>query len=139
MQIGKYVVFELGRKWYGISEEDILEIGEISNRCKVPFNRKIIKEVINHHGRILPLVDLTEILTVPSGGNQRCFVLVKGDEYNICFAVDSIVGIEECGEFMEGETPEFIKGIIRASNRRVNVINTEDILDKIRNHFKEEL
>lgn len=130
-------MFGINQKLFGILYSEVLEVGTIENSVRIPFGSELISRVFNHHGKVIPILDLPVLLGFPSAERNN-FLLVKGDEYNISFAIDSIFGIEESSEILTGKRPEYVKHIIKIFDRRIYVIDTENIFNKLKQHFKEE-
>lgn len=137
MQTDKYLLFDIDKKLFGLLYSEVLEVGTIENRARIPFSSEIIPEVFNHHGKVIPILDLPALLGFKEA-ERKNFLLVRGDEYNICFAIGSILAIEESKEILKGEVPEYVRQIIKVFDRRVYVIDTERIFNKIKKQFKEE-
>lgn len=138
MRAGKYLLFDIDKKLFGLLYSEVLEVGTIENSARIPFSSEIISEVFNHHGKVIPILDLPALLGLPEAERNN-FLLVRGDEYNISFAIGSILGIEESNEILKGKVPEeYVKHIIKIFDRRVYVIDTERIFNKLKQQFKEE-
>lgn len=137
MRAEKYLLFDIDQKLFGLLYSEVLEVGTIENSARIPFGSEIISRVFNHHGVVIPILDLPALLGFPEAERSN-FLLVRGDEYNISFAIDSIFGIEESNEILKGKLPEYVKHIIKIFDRRVYVIDTERIFNKLKQQFKEE-
>lgn len=136
MEAHKYLLFDIGQKLFGLLYSEVLEVGTIENRTKIPFSSEIIPEVFNHHGMVIPILDLPALLGFPDAERNN-FLLVRGDEYNISFAIGPIFGIEESSETLKGEVPEYVREIIKVLDRRAYVIDTGKIFNMIKKQFKE--
>lgn len=137
MKVEKYLLFDIDRKLFGIPYSEVLEVGTIENSVRIPFGFETISRVFNHHGVVIPILNLPVLLGFPVAERNN-FVLIRGEEYNISFAVDSIFGIEESNEVLKGTPPEYVKYVIKIAGRRVYVIDTEKIFNKLKQQFKEE-
>ncbi len=137
MKAEKYLVFNVEKNLFGLPYSEVLEVGTIENRARIPLAPNIMPEVFNNHGMIIPLLDLPLLLGFPDADRSN-FLLIRGEEYNVSLATGPVVGIEESNEILRGEVPEYVKRIIKIFDRRVYIIDTEKVFNRIKKEFKEE-
>ncbi len=137
MRTEKYLIFHIDKSLFGLPSTEVLEVGTIENRARIPMAPEIMREVFNNHGMIIPILDLPLLLGFPDAERSN-FLLLRGEEYNVSLAIGPVLGIEESNEILRGEVPEYVKQIIKVFDRRVYVVETEKVFNKIKKEFKEE-
>lgn len=131
----RFLIFNIDKELFALPQSDVLKVGSITNRTKVPFANKIIPEVFNCQGVIIPLLKISEILGAPDVPVTN-FVLVRGENYNLAFGVGEIAGAERAEEILGGETPRYVKNVVKIFNKRVYVIDKDKIFNEIQRNFK---
>jgi len=136
MDRARYLIFCIDNEYFGVLHSEVLEVGRIEYRSRVPFSPSPVTEVFNHHGKIVPLMNLSVLLGLSDRVREQ-FILINGDRYPVSFSIDSVVGIEESNEIIDGDVPGFVRFAIKVFNRRVYIIDTKKILEEIDKKFKE--
>jgi purine-binding chemotaxis protein CheW len=77
--VSVHVRLTLGTERYALPVEQVLELSGPADVTPLPGSRRALRGVWNVRGRILPVVDLAELLGVePSGRPQRLLVVEDG-------------------------------------------------------------
>jgi purine-binding chemotaxis protein CheW len=134
-----YVTFRLGRESFGIALHEVEEIVELPPVTKVPDAPDYVLGVICLRDHVMPLVDISEILSIQQEGAERkrdMVVLLSFGSAKIGVVVDEI---QEILRVQEGQTlpppqtlseaeREHLSGILLLPGRMVSLINVLKII-----------
>lgn len=134
-----FVTFRLGAESFGIGLQQVEEIVELPAVTKVPDAPDYVLGVICLRDQVMPLIDLSEILSIEQGGAERkrdMVVLLTFGSVRIGIVVDEI---EEILRVQEGDTlpppqtlseaeREHLEGILLLPGRMVSLINVLKII-----------
>ena len=134
-----YVTFRLGSESFGIALHQVEEIVEIPAITKVPDAPEYVLGVICLRDQVLPLVDLTEILSVEQADADRhreMVVLLSFGAAKIGVVVDEIQEILRVEDTQILPPPqtlselerEHLEGILLLPGRMVSLINVLKII-----------
>ena len=87
----KYVIFKLGKEYYGIPISKVVSIERMEKSTRIPNGPSHVKGVINLRGEVITLVDLRQKLSMESkevDGNTR-IIVVSEEEVVAGLIVDS--------------------------------------------------
>lgn len=136
------LIFRLGKKWFGLPLAGIVEVFELASPLvSVPGAPGWIGGVINHHGRVIPVIRMSAFMEVGSTDSTGQIILVEVSGERFGLAVDQIESLEEVraegparqgrrrswhrGTLMELIDTEFIEGSIK---QRLTEIGRESII-----------
>ncbi len=134
-----FVTFRLGSESFGIALHEVEEIVELPPVTKVPDAPDYVLGVICLRDQVMPLVDLSEILSIQQGNSERkrdMVVLLSFGSARIGVVVDEI---QEILRVQDGQTlpppqtlseaeREHLEGILLLPNRMVSLINVLKII-----------
>jgi purine-binding chemotaxis protein CheW len=134
-----FVTFRLGSESFGIALHEVEEIVELPPVTKVPDAPDYVLGVICLRDQVMPLVDLSEILSIQQGDSERkrdMVVLLSFGNAKIGVVVDEI---QEILRIQEGQTLpppqtlseaecEHLEGILLLPGRMVSLINVLKII-----------
>jgi purine-binding chemotaxis protein CheW len=134
-----YVTFRLGAESFGIALREVEEIVELPPVTKVPDAPEYVLGVICLRDQVMPLVDLSEILSIREDGAERkrdMVVLLSFGTAKIGVVVDEI---QEILRVQDGQTlpppqtlseaeREHLEGILLLPGRMVSLINVLKII-----------
>jgi purine-binding chemotaxis protein CheW len=134
-----FVTFALGRESFGIALQMVEEIIELPPVTKVPDAPDYVLGVICLRDQVLPLVDLTQILSVDGADAERkaeMVVLVTFGSASIGVVVDSIQEILRVTDDQILPAPqtlsptetEHLEGVVLQDDRMVALINVLKII-----------
>ena len=133
------VTFRLGSESFGIALHEVEEIVELPAVTKVPDAPDYVLGVICLRDQVMPLIDLSEILSIQQGDAERkrdMVVLLSFGTAKIGVVVDEI---QEILRIQEGQTlpppqtlseaeREHLEGILLLPGRMVSLINVLKII-----------
>ena len=93
------IVLGIGRERFGVDLSDVAEVLPPVNPTPVPGAPAVFAGVINHHGEILPVIDLRRLLgmgSLPEGERAR-IILLRRDGREIGLQTDSVEQIRRIG------------------------------------------
>ncbi|HLP29745.1 MAG TPA: chemotaxis protein CheW, partial [Geothrix sp.] len=134
-----FVTFRLGAESFGIALHEVEEIVELPPVTKVPDAPDYVLGVICLRDQVMPLVDLSEILSIQQGDAERkrdMVVLLSFGTARIGVVVDEI---QEILRVLDGQTlpppqtlseaeREHLEGILLLPGRMVSLINVLKII-----------
>ena len=134
-----FVTFRLGAESFGIALHEVEEIVELPPVTKVPDAPDYVLGVICLRDQVMPLVDLSEILSIQQGNSERkrdMVVLLSFGTAKIGVVVDEI---QEILRIQDGQTlpppqtlseaeREHLEGILLLPGRMVSLINVLKII-----------
>ncbi|BDU70126.1 chemotaxis protein CheW [Geothrix oryzae] len=134
-----FVTFRLGVESFGIALQQVEEIVELPAVTKVPDAPDYVLGVICLRDQVMPLIDLSEILSIQQGDTERkrdMVVLLSFGSARIGVVVDEI---QEILRVQDGQTlpppqtlseaeREHLEGILLLPGRMVSLINVLKII-----------
>lgn len=115
-----FVRFEAGGDLYALPLLEVREVIEPAELTPIPHAPPSTLGVMNHHGRVVTLVDLCALLHGgPPFGPQIC-LLLQDDERRVALGVTRVEGIGPLDESEE---------IPRLGDRAVTVLSAGEIFD----------
>lgn len=135
----KYVIFKLGKEYYGISIDNVLSIEKIGETTRIPNAPEYINGVINLRGEVIPIVNLRSKLGMDGDEldkNSR-IVVVTANEIVAGLIVDSSSEVLEIDNKNIDKPPstdnnqfiEYINGIGKTSDRLIILLDLVKILE----------
>ena len=136
------LVFRLGAERFGLPLARVVEVFELSAPLvSVPGAPLWLGGVINHHGRVIPVLRMSKFMEVSSAEEAGQIILMEVSGESLGLAVDQIESLEEVraegpvqqgrkrswhrGALMELIDPEFLEGSIK---QRLAEIGREAII-----------
>ena len=109
---------------------DIIELAEIT---VIPLMPSYIKGVINHRGKVIPVVDLKEKFSVENKGygKRTCIVVVVVMEMLVGLIVDSVFAVQQITAQQIREAPKkniFVSHVINMNNSVEFLLDYNQIL-----------
>jgi len=141
--INSYLCFKLGNEFFAADVRSTLKILQLSEITKVPHAPTNMKGVINHHGNVLPVVDLNQTLELPISevGSNTCIIImsVGGEKETISIGaiVDEVLSVEEIADDSIKDPPtmggnhklDYIKGVFENNDLFVMVLDIDKIFE----------
>lgn len=143
----EYVRFKLGEELYGISYEYIKEVIMYTTPTKVPYTTTSIAGVINRHGALISVLDLTNYFHLKTDNDIRKgfhFIVVFCQGLTIAILVHALEG-NDGFNLAELNPPLQLKGAIKPNyiqglhGGTTAIINVEALFSDLQNrmHIKE--
>lgn len=135
----QYVIFKLKEENYALDISMVKTIEKVLEYTRVPNSDKCIKGVINLRGEVIPIIDLKKRLNlgeIDENDNSRV-IITYNDDMIVGLLVDSsseVVYIENneidniTNMNAKGD-PSYIKGIGKESNRLIQIIDLDRVLN----------
>lgn len=141
--INSYLCFKLGNEFFAADVKSTLKILQLSEITKVPHAPPNMKGVINHHGNVLPVVDLNQTLELPVSevGHNTCIIIMsvgtEKESINIGAIVDEVLSVEEISDDIIKEPPsvganhklDHIKGVFENNDQFVMILDIDKIFE----------
>ncbi len=88
------LTFEVAEAWLGVPLPAAVEITRSLPVMPLPYVPDYVKGVVNHRGRIWPLLDLHALFGLPAvPGEENRLLFIKGGGFHVALAVDGVSGI----------------------------------------------
>ncbi|MBN2495071.1 MAG: chemotaxis protein CheW [Deltaproteobacteria bacterium] len=93
--VTKALVFRIGQECFGLPLDVVLEVLELASMsARVPGAPNWLAGIINHHGRVLPLIALGRLFDVDTAARALQVILVEFEGERLGLLVDQIVALE---------------------------------------------
>jgi purine-binding chemotaxis protein CheW len=136
--------FRAGRENYGLALTDVMEIVNIPRITQVPNSPEYINGVINHHGNVIPVIDLACRFNIGSTNPQtqgKIIVIEIEDELVgiVAEEVDDVIrlstsSIKPPPSTVSGIAAEYINGVARIDDGFLIFLNfTKSLAEGERN------
>ncbi|BCZ44671.1 chemotaxis protein CheW [Clostridium gelidum] len=141
-QKDKYLIFSIGKEYYGIDIEYVIEIIGIEPITEVPELPTYIKGVINLRGKIIPVMDVRlKFKKVEKEYDDRtCIIVVEIGSICIGLIIDTVVEVASIQESSISPQPKtscnrdtankYIKGIGEVLNGVRLLIDCQKLLEE---------
>lgn len=134
----KIVVFRLAEDYFAADVGAVERVLKYAPPRAVPNVPDWIGGVIDYQGRAVPIVDLRRRFSLPAAGASdlaRIMVLTSGGEW-IGVVVDAVVEVaaaaatdlEPPPKYFRGLAGEYLRGLVRRSDRLVIVLDPDRLL-----------
>lgn len=134
----QYVLFKLGKEYYGIDIHNVQTIEKVFDITRVPHAPYYVEGVINLRGEIIPVINLRSRLNLDSMEitHDTRIIITKYDEMIVGLLVDSSsevikldeIQLEDAPNISENISHNNIKGIGKDQERIIILLDMEGIL-----------
>jgi chemotaxis signal transduction protein len=118
-----YVRLRIASENYAMPVEHVLEVADIGRVRAVPRARPELLGVWNRRGRILPVVDLAQLLGITPAAAPGRVVVAEARGYQACFVIDDVSEVGELGDPAEETESDLLAGATLAGGDLVGVID----------------
>ena len=140
-----YLSFRLGKEIFAANVSSTIKILQLSQITKVPNSPSNMKGVINHHGNVLPVVDMNQTLGLPETEQTKstCIIILSigKDEnaYQIGSIVDEVLSVENINNDQitdppslgNKNSPDHITGIYKKDDDFIMILNIDNIFTEL--------
>ncbi|PAB61249.1 chemotaxis protein CheW [Anaeromicrobium sediminis] len=134
----QYVLFKLGKEYYGIDIHNVQTIEKVIDITRVPHSPAYVEGVINLRGEIIPVINLRTRLNLENVQvtSESRIIITKCDEIIVGLLVDSSsevisldeIQLEDAPKVSENISEKNIKGIGKDKDRIIILLDIEGIL-----------
>jgi len=135
---GRYLIFSIETRYYGIEIEHITEIVGIQTITEVPDMPDFIKGVINLRGKIIPLIDMRCRFKLPEIGytDKTSVIILRMQSQYVGLIVDMVREVikinedqmEESPRFGDKEKNRFVKALAKVKDEVKVLLDVERLL-----------
>ena len=118
-----YVRLRIASETYAMPVEHVLGVADIGQISAVPRARPELLGLWNRRGRILPVVDLAQLLGVTRTGPPQRVLIAEARGHQACFVIDEVSEIGELGDPGEETDSDLLAGATLAGGDLVGVID----------------
>jgi purine-binding chemotaxis protein CheW len=132
-----YLTFKLTNELYAICVSQTIKILQLSEITHVPNAPDSMKGVINHHGNVLPVIDLNQTLGLPETvrAKNTCIIILsvvsQSKEINFGAIVDEVLTVESIEDEQISPPPtlgnsnplEHIQGVFKKDDQFIMILN----------------
>lgn len=144
-QNNSYLSFRLGKEIYAAHVSRTLKILQLSEITKVPNAPRNMKGVINHHGNVLPVIDLNQTFGLDETEKTKntCIIILSVDkddeQVNIGAIVDEVLHVDEIYADQISEAPslgkanslEHLSGVFKKDDKFIMILDINKIFEDI--------
>jgi len=128
--------FVIGKQEFGIGVDYVELVNERTEITPVPNSKMFIEGVMNLRGRIVPVVDLTKLMTIEYNGEEEFenVLILKTEGAEVGFFVNEVKEVVRTteSEIDKGaRTEQFdskVKGIVQKGKRLILYLDIEEVL-----------
>lgn len=135
----KYVIFKLGKEYYGLPIEKVVSLEKMIKPTRIPNGPKHVKGVINLRGEVISIIDLRQRLNMNTKeiDNNSRIIIVSEEDIVAGLIVDSSSEVIEIFKENIDNPPtstnndslSYISGIGKVENRLVILLDLSKILE----------
>ena len=140
-----HLVFELGlpggHAVYALDALSVLQVVELSQVTPVPLAPPPVRGIMNHHGRIVTVVDPAPLLALPQQGQESAQVVIlrrdgrrSGHLGLLAWRIFEIVAKLSL-ERVDVSTGPYVAWVAQAKKRLIHVIDLEALLQGLGHQF----
>ena len=118
-----YARLRIASESYAMPVEHVLEVADIGAVRAVPRARPEVLGVWNRRGRILPVVDLAQLLGITQTAAPGRVIVAEAGGRQACFVIDEVSDIGELGDPAEETESDLLAGAVLADGDLVGVID----------------
>lgn len=140
-----YLSFRLGKEIFAAHVSKTIKILQLSDITKVPNAPSNMKGVINHHGNVLPVVDMNQTLGLPDTEYTKntCIIILSvgnnDNEINVGAIVDEVLNVENINDDQISDPPslgnknslDYISGVFKKDDSFIMILNINNIFKEI--------
>lgn len=89
------LVFQIDDRSYGLDIDVVREIVEQPVRYPIPAQVPFLKEVVNVHGDVLPVIDLPGLMNAATAGRDGRLIVLTPTGRSLALEVDRIIHIRQ--------------------------------------------
>lgn len=130
---GRLILFTLDGNRYALRLGDVAEVMEPPRIYPIPRVPQFITGIMNFHGKLVSLVDLSNFLTGAPCHPRREVLVLDTRIANLALWVDSVENIR-CADIIREENDycdSFIEKLLMMSDGEVKMLSVEMLVDKI--------
>jgi len=138
----QFLRFALGSGSYAVAIETVREILQVDAMTAVPLMPSFVRGVMNLRGAVVPVIDLSERLSLPGStyGRRSCVVIVDIDDgedgppstlgvmVDAVYEVFDVDTLEAAPAFGTPIDPAFLAGMARLDGQVLAVLNLNRVL-----------
>lgn len=127
------LVFSLAGERYAVETSFVLEVVPRRDLTPVPCTPPTIQGVVNHRGRIIPIIDFRRLLALPGqeGGERSWVVVVEAERMMFGIGTEAVVGtiriqasdLAPPPRTLAGDHQAFTKGVTGKTGEMVVVMD----------------
>jgi purine-binding chemotaxis protein CheW len=134
------LIFTLAEEIYGLEIDAVQELVEDPSSHYVPRAEGVLTGAINFHGQILAVIDLPALLGLTGEKRDHRHVVLTPAFKSLALTVSSIERIVELDLSVLQPTPEeaedkAIRGVVDLDERRINLLDTDEVFNRLENIY----
>ena len=129
----QWVIFGLGQEEYAISISQVKEIIKYKDVTKLPNMGGGMEGIISLRGRVIPVINLSKRLNVPTASTvEKKVLIIETENHDLGVIVDQVTEVLRVQEASIETLPmvagnEYIQGIGKVSNRLLIWLDVETL------------
>ncbi len=136
------LIFTLAEEVYGLEIDAIQELVEDPSLHYVPRAEGVLTGAINFHGQVLAVIDLPALLDFAGEGRDHRHVVLTPEFKSLALIVSGIEKIVELDLSVLQPPPEnienkAIRGVVELDETMVNLLDTDEVFNRLENIYAE--
>ncbi|NVO00399.1 MAG: chemotaxis protein CheW [Geobacteraceae bacterium] len=129
-KIARYMLFNCGERRYAVDVEAVDEISEMLAEHLIPDSPRFLRGVVNIHGKIAALLDLSMYLGTGQVKNGRNLLLLKIPETCLALIVTQMERIIFDDDIIASDpgSSEFEKAVLTLADGRVSLLELNSLV-----------
>lgn len=134
------LIFRLAEEVYGLEIDAIQEIIEDPSLHYVPRAEGVLTGAINFHGQVLAVIDLPALLGFVGEGLDHRHVVLTPEFKSLALTVSGIERIVELDlsalqPTSENTESKAIRGVVELGDMMVNLLDTDEVFNRLENIY----
>jgi len=136
------ITFKVGDSVYAVDIQSVREVVETKNIAKLPRENSYIKGIMNLRGRIVTLINLSEVLGIPTSLKNResskykvLISMNNNSKGTIGFIVDHVLGVLRVNKSDIEKPPlsksGIIKGIVKSDKNLIVILDIGRLISNL--------
>jgi len=136
------ITFKIGDNVYAVDIQSISEVVETKDIAKLPREHSYIEGIMNLRGRIVTLINLSEVLGIPTAlenkKNSKYKVLISMNDNNkgtIGFIVDQVLGVLRVSKSDIDKPPlsssGIVKGVVKSDKGLIVILDINRLISNL--------
>jgi chemotaxis signal transduction protein len=129
--VSSHVRFRSGGEDYALSAADVREVDEIGEVAILPGAPAGVIGVRNVHGRVVPVLDLAQLLGIGGPESPGRIVIAEDSGRRAALAVEAVVGVEDIGDAGEEAQSPLLSGAALVDGVLIGILDLPALLDSV--------
>jgi len=128
----QFVLFPLGERRFALPAESVTELARPDKSRTIPHNTPLITGVLVRRGRIIPVLDIAQVLIGPKAPSRRFFLIATRhfgsvNEWTAIPVTGECELVNACTIAPTASLPDYVGGLISLDGEIVEIIDIDKL------------